>query len=229
TTAAAVLASYPAEHRFRTRVLAGARPGEVVLVGGGDPTLSAAPAGRPTIYPEAARLADLAGAVRRSGGRPTSVVVDGSLFTGPALGPHWDPGDVAGGYIAPITALMLDAGRQPGLLARSWQPDLDAGRALARLLGVPPAAVRRGHPAPGARVLAEVSSPPLGRLLERTLLASDNVLAEVLARQVALAEHQPASFAGAVAAVRAVLRRLGVDVSGDRLLDGSGLSPADTL
>src|SRR5262249_18555373 len=135
----------------------------------------------------------------------------------------------AGGYVAPITALMLDAGRQPGSPARSGQPDLDAGRAFARLLGGPPAAVRRGHPVPGARVLAEADSPPLGRLLGRALLASGNVLAEVLARQVALAARQPASFAGAVAAVRAVLGRLGVDVAGDGLLDGSGLSPADRL
>jgi len=235
TTAVAVLASYPADHRFRTRVVAGARPGQVVLVGGGDPTLSAAPAGTPTVYPGAARLADLAAAVRRSGVRPASVLVDGSLFTGPAFGPRWDPRDVAGGYVAPITAVMLDGGRLPGAdprsehPARSAHPDLDAGRALGALLGVPARAVGLGRAAPGARLLGQVSSPPLGRILEHTLLASDNVLAEVLARQVALAQHRPASFAGAAAAVRAVLGRLGVDVTGDGLLDGSGLSPADRL
>jgi D-alanyl-D-alanine carboxypeptidase/D-alanyl-D-alanine-endopeptidase (penicillin-binding protein 4) len=235
TTAAAVLASYPADHRFQTRVVAGARPGQVVLVGGGDPTLSRAPAGAPTVYPGAARLVDLAAAVRRSGVRPTSVVVDGSLFTGPAFGPRWDPRDVAGGYVAPITAVMLDGGRLPGAdprsehPARSAHPDLDAGQALGALLGVPARAVGLGRAVPGARLLGQVSSPPLGRILERTLLASDNVLAEVLARQVALAGHRPASFAGAAAAVRAVLARLGVDVTGDGLLDGSGLSPNDRL
>src|SRR5262249_17340304 len=114
TTVAAVLASYPADHRFRTRVGAGALPGQVVLGGGGAPPLSAAPAGPPSPSPGAARLADLAAAVRRSGARPTSVAVDGSLFTGPAFGPRWDPRDVAGGYVAPITAVMLDGGRLPG-------------------------------------------------------------------------------------------------------------------
>src|SRR5262249_18047437 len=77
TTAVAVLASYPADHRFRTRVVAGARPGQVVLVGGGDPTLSAAPAGTPSTYPGAARLAGLAAAVPRSGAPPASVAGGG--------------------------------------------------------------------------------------------------------------------------------------------------------
>ena len=229
TTAAAVLASYPADHRFATRAVAGARPGEVVLVGGGDLTLSGAPPGRPATYAGAARLADLAAAVRRTGARPTRVLIDGSLFTGPALAPAWDPRDVSGGYVTPITALMIDGGRQPGQVARSQAPDLDAGRAFARLLGVPVQAVARGRAAAAATVLGEVRSPPLARILERTLLRSDNVLAEMLARQVALAEHQPASFAGAVAAVRTVLGRLGLDVAGDRLLDGSGLSASDRL
>lgn len=229
TTAAAVLGSYPADHRFATTVVAGARPGEVVLVGGGDLTLSAAAPGKPTVYPGAARLADLAAAVRRTGTKPTRVVVDGSAFTGPRLSPHWDPLDVVGGYIAPITAVMADGGRQPGLVARAPDPDLAAGRAFAAFLGLPATAVTRGGAPAGAKELGIVESAPLGRILEYTLLASDNVLAEMLARQVALAEHRPASFDGAVAAVRAVLGRLGVDVTGDGLQDGSGLAPTDRL
>ena len=51
-TAAAVLSVRQATDRFGTQVVAGAEPGTVVLVGGGDPTLSAAPAGKPTRYPE---------------------------------------------------------------------------------------------------------------------------------------------------------------------------------
>jgi D-alanyl-D-alanine carboxypeptidase/D-alanyl-D-alanine-endopeptidase (penicillin-binding protein 4) len=228
-TACAVLASYPSDHRFTTTVVAGAHPGEVVLVGGGDPTLSAAAPGQPTDYPGAARLTDLAAAVRRAGVRVSTVVVDSSRFTGPRLGPGWDPRDVAGGYIAPITALMTDAAQRPGQLARADQPDLAAGTELAAAVGAPAAKVVRGTAPAGARLLGQVRSAPLARIVEQTLLASDNVLAETLARQVALAVGQPASFAGAAQAVRGVLGRLGVDVSGDRLLDGSGLSPQDRL
>ena len=230
-TAAAVLASGPPGRRLSTRLVAGARPGEVVLVGGGDGTLSAARGGRPTTYEGAARLATLAARARAAGlGKVTRVVVDGSLFTGPRLAPGWDPVDVAGGYVAPITAVMVDGGRQgPGVRARSAEPDLAAGRALAAALGAPTAPVVRGTAPAGARLLARVESQPVSRLVEQMLLASDNVLADLLARQVALAEGRPASFAGAVAASRAVLGRLGLPTGGDRLVDGSGLSMSDRL
>jgi D-alanyl-D-alanine carboxypeptidase/D-alanyl-D-alanine-endopeptidase (penicillin-binding protein 4) len=57
---------------------------------------------------------------------------------------------------------------------------------------------------------------------------SNNVIAENLARQVALATGQPASYSGAAAAVSSELRRLGVS-TGLRLVDGSGLSPQDAI
>jgi D-alanyl-D-alanine carboxypeptidase/D-alanyl-D-alanine-endopeptidase (penicillin-binding protein 4) len=51
----------------------------------------------------------------------------------------------------------------------------------------------------------------------------------VLARQVAIAQGKPASFVGGAAAVREVLTGLGVDLAGDRIYDGSGLSRHDLL
>jgi D-alanyl-D-alanine carboxypeptidase/D-alanyl-D-alanine-endopeptidase (penicillin-binding protein 4) len=228
TTAAAVLAELPPDNRITTKLVAGPAAGDVVLVGAGDPTLSAAPPGAPTTYPGAARLADLAGAARRAGVRTVSrVIVDGDLFSGPSLAPGWQPADVGSSFAAPITAVAVDGGRPwPTATFRSTAPDLAAGRALAALLGVPNAAVRRGHAVPGGRLLGEVSSPPLTRIVEQMLLLSDNVLAEALARQVALAEGLPASFAGAALAVRRVLGRLGIPDTG-HLVDGSGLSNRD--
>jgi D-alanyl-D-alanine carboxypeptidase/D-alanyl-D-alanine-endopeptidase (penicillin-binding protein 4) len=60
------------------------------------------------------------------------------------------------------------------------------------------------------------------------LRESNNVIAEDLARQVALRTGRPASFSGAAAAVAAVLHRLGAG-HGVRLVDGSGLSPQDLV
>ena len=60
------------------------------------------------------------------------------------------------------------------------------------------------------------------------LRESNNVIAENLARQVALRERRPASFSGAAAAVTATARRLGV-AGGIHLVDGSGLSPQDRI
>lgn len=230
-TAAAVLGVLPPDHRFTTRVVQGRGPGEVVLVGGGDPTLSAAAPGEPTWYAGASRLSDLAAQVSRSGQKVTKVTVDTSLFQDPAIHPTWDPTDVDGGYITPVRALMTDGGRsqQADVRARSHQPDIDAGRAFAAYLGVPRSAVAAGKAPAGAQVLAEVKSPPLVRLVEEMLEASDNVLAEVLARQVAVAKGKPATFDGAAAAVREELQELGVNTATEKLLDGSGLSPQDKL
>jgi serine-type D-Ala-D-Ala carboxypeptidase/endopeptidase (penicillin-binding protein 4) len=231
TTAVAALAVLPPDHRFTTRVVQGPNPGEVVLVGGGDPTLSAAPAGRPAWYAGAPRLSDLAAQLHRSGQKVSRVLVDASLFADSGLNRTWDPTDVDGGYITPVRALMADGGRsqQAGTRARSHQPDLDAGRALAAMLGVPASAVTAGRAPAGAKVLAEVTSPPLVRLVEEMLAASDNVVAEVLARQVAVARGRPATFEGAAGAVRDVLQGLGVDTTTEKLVDGSGLSPQDRL
>jgi D-alanyl-D-alanine carboxypeptidase/D-alanyl-D-alanine-endopeptidase (penicillin-binding protein 4) len=229
-TAVALLSVVEPEQRLTTKVVAGAGTGEVVLVGGGDATLSAAPAGTPTAYEGAPRIATLAAAVRKAGvPAVTRVLVDSSLFEGPGLAPGWDPVDIAGGYITPISATMVDAGRQAGLRARATDPDLAAGRALAAALGAPNAPVTRGRATPGSRRLAEVASQPVPRLVEQMLLASDNVLAETLARQVAIAEGGPASFAGAAAATRAVLARMELPTGEDGLVDGSGLSLRNRL
>jgi serine-type D-Ala-D-Ala carboxypeptidase/endopeptidase (penicillin-binding protein 4) len=233
TTAAALLA-LDREARVTTRVVAGDQDGTIVLVGGGDPTLSAAPPGQDTWYHNAARISDLADQVRRSGVTPTAVQVDTSLFSGPTMAPGWDPADIDGGDIAPIESVMLDAGRiQPTTdeSRRSLTPALDAGQALASALGVDPKDVTiAAHPAPaGARQLAAVQSAPLVQRLYEMMNASDNVMAECIAREVAAAMHRPLSFAGAVDAVTNRLGTAHIDTSSAVLQDSSGLSVDDRL
>jgi D-alanyl-D-alanine carboxypeptidase/D-alanyl-D-alanine-endopeptidase (penicillin-binding protein 4) len=227
-TAAAVLAVRRPTYRIRTRVRTGAG-GAVVLVGAGDPTLSGAAAGKHATYPGAARISDLAAQLRRAHIRPTRIVVDDLQFSGPTVNPAWATEDVPSSYASAITALLADGGRAaPADGLRSAAPDLAAGHELAALLGRPALPVVRGHARIAARVLATVSSAPLGTLVEQMLQSSDNVIAECLARQVALASGQPVSFAGGARAVRSVLRRLGID-PGAGMLDGSGLAARDRL
>ncbi|MCF3180822.1 D-alanyl-D-alanine carboxypeptidase/D-alanyl-D-alanine-endopeptidase, partial [Streptomyces polychromogenes] len=64
---------------------------------------------------------------------------------------------------------------------------------------------------------------------ERMLTNSDNDIAEALARQTALASGKPASFEGAEEAVTQRLGSLGVDLTGSRFADGSGLNRADKV
>jgi D-alanyl-D-alanine carboxypeptidase/D-alanyl-D-alanine-endopeptidase (penicillin-binding protein 4) len=79
-----------------------------------------------------------------------------------------------------------------------------------------------------AAEIASVTSPPLSEIVAQMLQESNNVIAENLARQVALATGAPASFSGAAQAVTKELRRLGVG-AGIHLVDGSGLSPQDAI
>lgn len=248
-TAATVLAARDPGHRIPTRAVAGAAPGEVVLIGGGDPTLAVDGTG---FYPGAARLDELAAQVKTAlgGVAPTRVVVDSSLYSGPVHEPGWDDDILSEGYGAAITALMTDGARSDLEQAkrdhddgrhaakRVKEPDLHAGAAFAQLLGVPTGAVERGTApeagadatagAPGSE-LGVVESLPMVRLVDIMISDSDNVVAEVLARQVALARGQPASFSGAAESMRAVAGELGLPVAALTLADGSGLSRANRI
>lgn len=242
-TAVTTLATLDAAAQIPTTAVAGAQPGEVVLVGGGDPTLAIDEVGA---YPGAARLDVLADQVRAAleGQEITKVTVDSTVFSGPVHG-RWDDDIPDGGYVGPITGLMTDGARvdpeQVKLPAARWpEPDLAAGRAFAELLGVAPDTVKRGEapagqggavpgPTDGGVVtpgveLGRVESLPIQRLVEIMLLDSDNMIAEALARQVALARGEPGSFEGGADAMRKVLAELGLPVTGVELADGSGLS-----
>jgi serine-type D-Ala-D-Ala carboxypeptidase/endopeptidase (penicillin-binding protein 4) len=233
-TATAALLTLDREARVSTRVVAGVptAQGPVVLVGAGDPTLSAAQPGQPTWYRGAPRISDLVEQVRRSGMTPTAVQVDTSLFSGPTMAPGWDPADVDNGDIAPMESAMIDAGRiQPTTVnsRRSKTPALDAGRELAKALGLDPGAVTIAKAPSGARQLAVVQSAPLVTRLSEMMNASDNVMAESIAREVAAAINRPLSFAGAVDAVTNRLSNAHIDTAGAALVDSSGLSVDDRL
>ncbi|MFL6098301.1 MAG: D-alanyl-D-alanine carboxypeptidase, partial [Blastococcus sp.] len=230
-TAAAALTTLDPADTLKTTVVAGATPGEVVLVGGGDPTLSrTAPS---QTYPGAPTVADLATQVRAAmpAGTPVSrIVVDGSLYSGPLTAGGWGAADAPSSYAAPVTATAVDGARvSPGSTARSGQPGLDAGSALADALGARGATVVLGEAPAGAKTLATVRSAPISRLVEQALSMSDNMLAEALARQVAIARKLPASFEGSGKAVIGALTDAKIDVSGVTLHDGSGLSRDDRV
>jgi D-alanyl-D-alanine carboxypeptidase/D-alanyl-D-alanine-endopeptidase (penicillin-binding protein 4) len=233
-TAAAALLTLDRQARLSTRVVAGSQnaQGPVVLVGAGDPTLSAAPPDQPTWYRGSPRIGDLVEQVRRSGVTPTVVQVDTSLFSGPTMAQGWDPADVDNGDIAPIESAMIDAGRiQPSTVnsRRSRTPALDAGRELAKALGLDPGAVTIAKAPAGARQLAVVQSAPLVQRLSEMMDHSDNVMAECIGREVAAAINRPLSFAGAVDAVTSRLSNAHIDTNGAALTDSSGLSNDDRL
>lgn len=229
----AVLLKLDHQERFTTKVVRGVTPGSVVLVGGGDPTLSSLPAGKQSVYPGAAHLDDLVAQVKAAtGGRVTSVQVDTSHYTGPTMAPGWLLADVPGGSIAPIDPVMLDGGRSDPTYIdspRTLNPAVDAARELARRLGAPTNSVTVGTAPPGAAVLGQVVSPTVQDMVETVLQQSDDVLAEALARQVAIETGNPPSFVGAVNGLQQVLTDNRFSLAGVTLFDASGLSTEDRM
>jgi serine-type D-Ala-D-Ala carboxypeptidase/endopeptidase (penicillin-binding protein 4) len=246
-TALASLALLGGGARFTTRVVAGAAPGSIILVGGGDPTLAANPFPARD-YPRPATLAGLAAATARTlkaeGRDAVSLGYDTSLYTGPDLAPSWPGGYVSGGDVTPIVSLEVDQGRLTAAGTpedsddpynnnpRATDPAAMAAASFAALLGADGIRVT-GSPAAqaapaAAPVIASVVSPPLSAIVEQMLEESNNVIAENLARHVALALGEPASFSGGATAVTRELGLLGV-TGRVRLVDGSGLSPDDLI
>jgi D-alanyl-D-alanine carboxypeptidase/D-alanyl-D-alanine-endopeptidase (penicillin-binding protein 4) len=245
-TAIAALDVLGPSARFTTRVVSGASPGSIVLVGGGDPTLAAGPAPA-SDYPQPATLKALATATARAlraqGRHSVRISYDASLFTGPPLAPGWPTAYITTGNVTAITSLEVDQGRltlggapqdaeDPGnFRPRSTDPAGQAAQAFAAFLradGIRVTGPGAQQKAAHAATIASVSSPPLSAIVGWMLRESNNVIAENLARQVALRERRPASFSGAAAAVTAIARRLGV-AGGIHLVDGSGLSPQDRI
>ncbi|MGH8869184.1 MAG: D-alanyl-D-alanine carboxypeptidase/D-alanyl-D-alanine endopeptidase [Actinomycetes bacterium] len=251
-TAAAVLETVGPDARLTTSVVSGEAPDEVVLVGGGDPTLTREPApehGQGSAHErtedllpggdtEPARLPDLAAdtaaALREQGTTSVRLRVDDTLFTGPTQSPTWPSTYVSGGYVAPVTALAADAGGvTPGGLTREADPPLATGALFAELLEEEGIEVRGGVSRevapPGAERLARVQSQPVATLVETMLEESDNDIAETLLRHAARSAGHPASFSGGEAAVSDVLTELDVDPGGLEMYDGSGLSREDRV
>jgi serine-type D-Ala-D-Ala carboxypeptidase/endopeptidase (penicillin-binding protein 4) len=236
-TAVASMASLGPDARLSTRVVRGASPGSIVLVGGGDPTLASPRTAGGPVYPRPASLATLASrtarALKAAGVSKVTVAYDDSLYTGPRTAATWKPGYVPEGSVAPVTALMIDEGRiSRGGDQRVSDPSRAAHAAFVSLLskyGITVSRSARRSKAPaGAQEIARVDSAPVYALVERALTLSDNDLSEALARHVAIKEGEPASFDGGAAAVGRVLTRLGA-AKGVRVFDGSGLSPKNRI
>ncbi|HEV3001167.1 MAG TPA: D-alanyl-D-alanine carboxypeptidase/D-alanyl-D-alanine-endopeptidase [Solirubrobacteraceae bacterium] len=219
-TATALLRWGP-DHTLATRVVSasalqpdGTIPGDVWLVGGGDPTLGDA------------KLAALAAAVRDAGVQRVhgGVSADDLLFDRRRGTPRtgYAPDRDLGGRLG---ALVVARGLQrdpAGHAARRFARHL-------RALGVLVAGRTGKRRAPDeelATELAELPSPPVAELVRATTVPSDNFLAEMLLKGLGAsfgATGEGTTGTGA----RTVLNTLGAHGITPRVVDGSGLSRAN--
>ena len=208
-TASAALLSLGSQDRITTEVVRGANPGEVVIKAAGD------------VWLDADAMDELAQQV----GQADTVLIDTSAWEGmPELMPGWDPLDIDGGFVAPLQPAMLSGGRlngeTSGDVARSHTPALEVAQALAERVGAQNVALGQGD----GEVVAAVESPTLVERLELMMKNSDNVYAEAIGREVALAR----GTTDAPGATLSVLEERGFNTAGLVLRDNSGLS-ADNL
>lgn len=233
-TGAAVLELLGPDARFVTSVVPGADADEIVLVAGGDPTLTA---GDEAVVPGGESLDELARRTAEAllADDITSVRLgyDDSLFTAPAVDADWRSTYITSDVVAPVTALQVDGGRErPGFTARADDPSLDAAVEFAAMLdehGVAVAGSPSRTDGADGEALAAIGSPPLASIVEHMLETSDNDMAENLARHVGSAGEGEASNAATSSAVDAALGEIGVDLNGASVLDGSGLARGNEL
>ena len=229
-TAAAALNVLGPDYQISTKVYAGSTPGTVVLVGGGDPTLSALGAGQESVYRGAPKLSDLAAQARARSSVPITDILLDSTYWDPTdnWDPSWERTEQSEGSQPEVTALTVDGGRanpQAQNSQRSSDPIADAGAAFAADLGISGAAhVTTGTAPAGATLLGEVKSQPVRALVAYMLPISDNTLGEYLARQTSKVAGNNGSSASLAQVIPAALTKYGLTTTGVGIRDGSGLS-----
>lgn len=235
-TAIAVVSALGPDATTQTTVMYDAARGEVVLVGGGD-MLLAPDAGNGSEAVGYAGLGDLADQVAKAlaarGVSSVKVGYDTSAFPGPTYPAEWPAYALRSGYAAPVTGLAINVGKQSDEeYAQRWpDPAARAADVFAARLGERGISVTQVAPGTGAggEQVGAVESAPLSTVVEYMLHESDNTVAEVLTRVLALREGRRAVPAEAMASVRAALGELGLDLAGLELYDGAGFSTRNRI
>lgn len=231
-TAAAALETLGPNYRAETRVYQDATdPSTIILVGGGDPTLSRTAAGVQSVYVDAPKLSTLALNVnQRLAGTPISkIILDSSMFQGASWESSWERSEQTQGYMSEVTALQVDGDRanpSKETSSRSTNPVGNAGRFFKTALGesASAATVVKGELPASAKEIAKVVSQPISKWINHMLQVSDNTQAEALARLVSLDMGFDGSFASIGPAFKKALANTGLDLSAVTIRDGSGLS-----
>lgn len=215
-TAATSLVALGEKHRFATRVMSGSSPERIVLVGGGDPLLT-----RSDLADLAARTARK---LQQAGVSSVVVDVDDYLFPQPTDAQGWEPGDRPT-YAAAVRPLGFVGEYSNDTVASAWA----AFVADLRAKGISARSGERTLAADEAQRIAVIRPHTLRDAVGLMLRVSENNVAEVLFRHVALAGGYPATWSGASAAAKEGLQGIGLSTWRLRLVDGSGLSARNRL
>lgn len=233
-TAAAALETLGPDYRVTTRVYVDATdPSILYLVGAGDVTLSRAGTNQTSVYRNAPKLSTLVNQINRQlrGQTFSQIVLDSSIYGLPA-GEYqsvWDQRGLSNGYMSYVSALQVDGDRNDPRAKdspRSNDPVQRAGNWFKEALGDPASTSRvvKGVTPATAIEVASVQSAPMSTWIDYMLIVSDNTLSEAMARLVSLDVGLDGSFSSLTEAYKLALRGTGLDLTGLKVEDGSGLS-----
>jgi serine-type D-Ala-D-Ala carboxypeptidase/endopeptidase (penicillin-binding protein 4) len=238
-TAAAALAILGPDYRLSTRVLDGSLPGTIVLVGGGDPTISQLPTGQESVYIGAAKLDDLAEQTQTAynaahpGVPITKIVLDATLWNS---ADNWDASwkrtEQTKGNLSEVTALQVDGDRADPTKQtspRSTDPIGRAGQLFEDAMGLSGVTFSLGSAVASKPVLGMIQSQPMSTLVNQMLVASDGTLAETIARVVSKNMGFDGSEVSLQEALVGALSIYGVSTTGLTIHDGSGLSELNAV
>jgi len=240
-TAAVALDVLGPDYRITTSVMVSpSEPGKIYLVGAGDVTLSRMPGNITSYYAKAPKLDSLtrqiASWVKASSISISAVSVDSSLFGGEKeWHPTWSRLGLSSGYMAPVSALQIDAARLTStrnpntwLAQRTSTPVKQAGDlfvASLNKMGIATGLKAAAAKAPtDSVVIASVQSRPVSELVANMLRVSDNSIAEALGRVASIKSGLDGSMASLTPLYKKVLKARGLDVSKISVIDASGLS-----
>lgn len=243
-TAVVALDQLDHQKQLRTRVVQGSG-NSLYLAGEGDMLLAAENGDSTKVngYAGLSELADqVAAKLKLEGTDTVNLYVDGSMFTGDNHGP-WEDDVAPMGWAAPVATIAVNnARKEAGEYApRYANPEIEAGKVFAerlkergielegkvsaRTFNSPGAAMKASSP----EILGEVKSAPISELVGYFLKTSDNTITEVMCHTVAIDRGLPASFQGSTTAIVQGLESLGLNTTGVKLVDCSGLGEKSTV
>ena len=244
-TAAASLSAIGGEKRLATTTDFDVDTNTLTLTGGGDVLLSAGESDPGSVNGHAGlrTLAeDTAAALEKQNISEVALNLDTSRYVGKDFDSGWERADIAKGVITPIQPIMVDTAyvgsKDAEWRGRSEHPAKDAFSIFEKELEktgvtVTEAAAESESEQPsesdgtseseGTKELARVESATISEIVEYALVHSDNVVAEALGNEVAIAQGKDGSLENGP---EAVLEALGesVDLGRTHLVDTSGLS-----
>lgn len=231
-TIASLLEKTGIDYRYATEIYAGGKikngvlEGNLVVVGGGDPSLGATvePVGEDIIAECVAALKDK-GVTAIEG----DIVVDESVFPGPATPPSWHPSDLSQSYGTGVHGLNYQRNASgKASVANPASVFVNTLRNALRREGI---AVQQMADRPSNRkeLLLKHLSPPIDEIMRSCMMRSDNLYAEAFLRTLALLKGKEATTENGADAEMDYWKKKRLPLDSVTIVDGSGLSRSNRM